>query len=54
MHRGGLVLVMGDGEEDLLKWWTAVTAALQTTSWLKSFVDVGLEELEGLNEIWFD
>ena len=55
VHRGDLVLVMGDGEEDLLRWCTAVTFALQTKPWLrevdlwKSFVNVGLEELEGLN-----
>lgn len=60
VHRGDLVLVMGDGEEDLLRWCTAVTFALQTKPWLrevdlwKSFVNVGLEELEGLNEFWLD
>ncbi|KAM7183928.1 hypothetical protein V8F20_012427 [Naviculisporaceae sp. PSN 640] len=59
-HRGDLVLVMGEGEEDLLKWCVAVTFALQTKPWLrevdlwKSFVNVGLPELEALNEYWLD
>ncbi|KAK4213764.1 hypothetical protein QBC37DRAFT_440623 [Rhypophila decipiens] len=60
VHRGDLVLVMGEGEEDLLKWCMAVTFALQTKPWLrevdlwKSFVNIGLDELEGLDEYWLD
>ncbi|KAM7198530.1 hypothetical protein V8F33_005036 [Rhypophila sp. PSN 637] len=60
VHRGDLVLVMGEGEEDLLKWRMAVIFALQTKPWLrevdlwKSFVNIGLDELEGLNEYWLD
>ncbi|KAM7215461.1 hypothetical protein V8F06_009127 [Rhypophila decipiens] len=60
VHRGDLVLVMGEGEEDLLKWCMTVTFALQTKPWLrevdlwKSFVNIGLDELEGLNEYWLD
>lgn len=60
VHRGDLVLVMGEGEEDLLKWCMAVTFALQTKPWLrevdlwKSFVNVSLEEVEGLDSFWLD
>jgi len=54
-HRGDLILVMGTDQEDLLKWSTAVTFALQTKPWLrevdlwKSFVNVDLEFLERLD-----
>ncbi|KAK3315429.1 hypothetical protein B0H66DRAFT_606313 [Apodospora peruviana] len=34
-HRGDSVLVMGKDEEELLKWCTAVTYALQTKPWLR-------------------
>ncbi|KAK4232195.1 hypothetical protein QBC38DRAFT_464667 [Podospora fimiseda] len=60
LNRGDLILVMGDGEEDLLKWVTAVTFAMQTKPWLrevdlwKSFVNVDLEFLEGLEKHWLD
>jgi hypothetical protein len=55
-HRGDLVLVMGTDQEDLLRWCTAVTFALQTKPWLrevdlwKSFVNVDLAFLEGLDK----
>ncbi|KAK0616875.1 hypothetical protein B0T14DRAFT_589176 [Immersiella caudata] len=57
-HRGDLVLVMGKDQEDLLRWCTAVTFALQTKPWFrevdlwKSFVNVDLEFVEGLDEFW--
>ncbi|KAK0637426.1 hypothetical protein B0T17DRAFT_588285 [Bombardia bombarda] len=60
VHRGDLVLVMGEDEEDLMRWCVAVTFALQTKPWLrevdlwKSFVNVDLEFLEGLGEWWLD
>lgn len=60
VQRGDLVLVMGDDEADLLKWCTAVTFALQTKPWLrevdlwKSFINVDLEFLEGLDKYWLD
>lgn len=60
LHRGDLVLVMGEDERDLLWWCTAVTFALQTKPWLrevdlwKSFVNVDLGFLEGLDEHWLD
>lgn len=38
VHRGDLVLVMGEGEEDLLKWCVAVTFALQTKPWLRRLI----------------
>ncbi|KAK4043839.1 hypothetical protein C8A01DRAFT_43217 [Parachaetomium inaequale] len=54
------IMVMGEDEKDLLRWCTVVTFALQTKPWLrevdlwKSFVNVGLEFLEGLDEFWLD
>jgi len=57
-HRGDLVLVMGKDQEDLLKWSTAVTFALQTKPWFrevdlwKSFVNVDLGFMEGLDKFW--
>jgi hypothetical protein len=51
---------MGDDEADLLKWCTVVTFALQTKPWLrevdlwKSFINVDLEFLEGLDKYWLD
>ncbi|KAK4187166.1 hypothetical protein QBC35DRAFT_385541 [Podospora australis] len=60
LHRGDLILVMGEDEADLLKWCTAVTFAMQTKPWLreidlwKSFINVDLDFLESLNEYWLD
>ena len=60
MNRGDLILVMGDDEEDLFKFCTAATFALQTKPWLrevdlwKSFVNVELEFIEGLDEHWLE
>ncbi|KAM5360707.1 hypothetical protein ACJZ2D_013585 [Fusarium nematophilum] len=59
-HRGDLILVMGENAADLLKYTTAVMFALQTKPWLrevdlwKSFVNVDLELLEGLDPFWLD
>ncbi|KAK4167641.1 hypothetical protein QBC43DRAFT_311164 [Cladorrhinum sp. PSN259] len=60
LNRGDLILVMGEDEKDLLKWVTAVTFAMQTKPWLrevdlyKSFINVDLEFLEGLDGHWLD
>jgi hypothetical protein len=60
VQRGDLVMVMGEDEKDLLRWCTVVTFALQTKPWLrevdlwKSFVNVDLEFLEGLDDFWLD
>ncbi|KAK4148517.1 hypothetical protein C8A00DRAFT_19662 [Chaetomidium leptoderma] len=60
VQRGDLIMVMGEDEKDLLRWCTVVTFALQTKPWLrevdlwKSFVNVDLEFLEGLDEFWLD
>ncbi|KAK3990144.1 hypothetical protein QBC44DRAFT_72016 [Cladorrhinum sp. PSN332] len=60
LNRGDLILVMGEDERDLLKWVTAVTFAMQTKPWLrevdlwKSFINVDLEFLEGLEGHWLD
>ncbi|RFN52082.1 mfs allantoate protein [Fusarium flagelliforme] len=60
MNRGDLILVMGEDEEDLFKFCTAVTFALQTKPWLrevdlwKSFINVDMEFLEGLDEHWLE
>ncbi|CAF9940033.1 MAG: hypothetical protein ALECFALPRED_008406 [Alectoria fallacina] len=53
-----LFLVMGEGEEDLLKYAVATTFAIQTDRWRlevdlwRSFVNVDLEFLEGLIREW--
>jgi hypothetical protein len=60
MIRGGLILVMGEDEKDLFKYSTAATFALQTKPWLrevdlwKSFINVDLEFIEGLDDHWLD
>ena len=60
MNRGDVILVMGNDEKDLFKFCTAVTFALQTKPWLrevdlwKSFVNVDLEFIEGLDEHWLE
>ena len=53
-----LFLVMGEDEEDLLKYAVATTSAIQTDPWRlevdlwRSFVNVDLEFLEGLKREW--
>ncbi|KAI1773620.1 hypothetical protein F4818DRAFT_449017 [Hypoxylon cercidicola] len=60
VHRGEVILVMGTDELDLLRYVTAVTFAIQTKPWYreidlwKSFVNVDLEFLEGLDPYWLD
>ncbi|KFA53579.1 hypothetical protein S40293_10136 [Stachybotrys chartarum IBT 40293] len=59
MHRGDLIFVMGE-EEDLLKYTVAATFAIQTKPWLrevdlwKSFINVDLSLMGGLNPFWLD
>ncbi|CAH0052439.1 unnamed protein product [Clonostachys solani] len=59
-HRGDLVLVMAEDPKQLLKYATGVTFALETKSWLrevdvwKSFINVDLDVLEGLDPYWWD
>lgn len=59
MHKKDLILVMAQGEDELKKIATAVTYAVQTKPWRleidlwKSFVNVDLPFLEGLNEAWW-
>ena len=58
VHRRDLILVMGESSEDLLRLGAAVTFALQTKPWLrevdlwKSFINVDLEFLDQLDELW--
>lgn len=60
VHRGETILVMGLDEAELLKYVTAVVFAIQTKPWhreidlWKSFVNVDLEFLEGLDPYWLD
>lgn len=60
VFRGDAILVMGADEEELFRLSTIVTFAMQTKPWLrevdlwKSFVNVGLEFLEGLDEVWLE
>lgn len=59
-HRGDVVLVMGEDARDLLKYVVAVTFVIQTKPWYreidlwKSFINVDLEFLEGLDTYWLD
>ncbi|CAG9978536.1 unnamed protein product [Clonostachys byssicola] len=59
-HRGDLILVMAEDSKQLFKYATAVTFALQTRPWIrevdlwKSFVNVELDVLEGLDPYWWD
>ncbi|KAK7756678.1 hypothetical protein SLS62_001119 [Diatrype stigma] len=59
VHRGDLFLVMAPGERDLLRWCVALVLALQTRPWFRevdlwrSFVDVDLDFLEGLDIAWW-
>ncbi|KAI1654605.1 hypothetical protein F4813DRAFT_398932 [Daldinia decipiens] len=60
VHRSETILVMGLDEVELLKYVTAVVFAIQTKPWhreidlWKSFVNVDLEFLEGLDPYWLD
>ncbi|EXK24719.1 hypothetical protein FOMG_18573 [Fusarium oxysporum f. sp. melonis 26406] len=60
MSRGDLVLVMGEDADDLLKFCTAVTFAIQTKPWLreidvwKSFVNVSFEFILDLDSFWLE
>lgn len=60
MSRADLILVMGKDADELLKYCTAVTFAIQTKPWLreidlwKSFINVDLEFLQGLDPYWLD
>ncbi|KAI0425002.1 hypothetical protein F5Y09DRAFT_322868, partial [Xylaria sp. FL1042] len=58
VHRDDVVLVMGTDQLDLLRYATGVTFAVQTKPWFrefdlwKSFVNVDIEFLEGLDPYW--
>lgn len=60
MSRADLILVMGKDDDELLKYCTAVTFAIQTKPWLreidlwKSFINVDMEFLQGLDPYWLD
>ncbi|SPJ83940.1 uncharacterized protein FTOL_10456 [Fusarium torulosum] len=60
INRGDLILVMGEDADDLLKFCTAVTFAIQTKPWLrevdlwKSFINVDLDFIEGLEAYWLE
>lgn len=60
VHRGDVILVMGVDAQDLLRYAVAVTFAIQTKPWYremdlwKSFVNVDLGFLEGLDKYWLD
>ncbi|KAM0283247.1 hypothetical protein ACHAQK_011072 [Fusarium lateritium] len=60
INRGDLILVMGEDADDLLKFCTAVTFAIQTKPWLrevdlwKSFINVDLGFIEGLESHWLE
>ncbi|KAI1435512.1 hypothetical protein GGR50DRAFT_314561 [Xylaria sp. CBS 124048] len=60
VHRSEVVLVMGVDQLDLFRYVTAVTFAVQTKPWFrefdlwKSFVNVGIEFLDGLDGYWLD
>lgn len=55
-----LFLVMGTDEQDLLKYAVATTFAIQTDPWRlevdlwRSFVNVDIEFLDGLQREWLD
>ena len=60
MSRGDLILVMGKDADELLKYCTAVTFAIQTKPWLreidlwKSFINVDLDFLQGLDRYYLE
>lgn len=59
-QRGDVLLIKGASQEDLMKYCLAVTFALQTKPWFreidwwKSFVNVDLDFLQGLDAWWLD
>ena len=59
-HRDDVVLVMGTDQLDLLRLAVAVTFAIQTKPWFRefdlwrSFVNVDVEFLEGLDPVWLN
>ncbi|KAK7984000.1 hypothetical protein PG989_011402 [Apiospora arundinis] len=59
-HRGEVILVMATDEAELFRNVVAVTFVIQTKPWLreidlwKSFINVDLEFLEGLDPYWLD
>lgn len=60
VNRGDLILVMGADAQELFKYCTAVTFAMQTKPWLreidlwKSFINVDLDFLIDLDSYWLD
>lgn len=60
VSRGDAILVMAESEEELLRLSTMATFAMQTKPWLRevdlwrSFVNVELDFLEGLDPAWLD
>ena len=58
--RRNLYLVMGEDDEDLLKYAIATTFVIQTEPWRlevdlwRSFVNVDMEFLDGLQAEWLD
>lgn len=60
VHRGDLVLVMGEDTEDLFRLSTAVTFVMQTKPWLrevdlwKSFINVDVDFVQELESFWFE
>ncbi|KAI1328999.1 hypothetical protein F5Y16DRAFT_409363 [Xylariaceae sp. FL0255] len=60
IHRSDVVLVMGVDQLDLMRYATAVVFVTQTKPWFrefdlwKSFVNVDLRFLEGLDPFWLD
>jgi len=60
VQRRDIILVMGETEEDLMRRVLATTFAVQARPWLReidlwrSFVNVKLGFLEGLDEWWLD
>ncbi|KAG6360935.1 hypothetical protein INS49_012003 [Diaporthe citri] len=60
VSRGDAVLVMAESEEELLRLSTIVTFAMQTKPWprevdlWRSFVNVELDFLQGLDPAWLD
>ncbi|ROW02401.1 hypothetical protein VMCG_06073 [Cytospora schulzeri] len=60
VFRGDAIMVMAEDEVELFRLSTIVTFAMQTKPWLrevdlwKSFVNVGLEFLEGLDPVWLE
>ncbi|KAH7142034.1 hypothetical protein EDB81DRAFT_948268 [Dactylonectria macrodidyma] len=60
VNRGDLILVMGADSQELFKYCTAVTFAMQTKPWLreidlwKSFINVDLDFLIDLDSHWLD